>query len=132
MGGGGGGNVFENIYNEIAKKEEDIIGTSALTDVSRETKGVYDYMTGETARKQKEAEKDAKKKAKAAQAKAKQKMEEEKDLAASRKEVEKKRSAAAGAQSRKEKKGRRSTILTDTLGSAGGEENQGRKSLLGY
>lgn len=38
---------------------------------------------------------------------------------------------AKARQRKKADKGRRSTILTDSLGGAGGEENQNKKSLLG-
>lgn len=38
---------------------------------------------------------------------------------------------AKARQRRKADKGRKSTILTDSLGGAGGEENQGKKNLLG-
>ena len=41
------------------------------------------------------------------------------------------RKSSAARQKSRSRKGRRSTILTDNLGSVGGEENQGKKTLLG-
>jgi len=130
--GGGGGNVFENIYNEVAKKTKDITGSDVLNDVARESKPVYDELTGENARKKKAMEKKAEKKVKAAQATARAEKKKRDATAAARTGAEEGRDSALSSQSRRGKKGRRSTILTDKLGGVGGEDNQGRKSLLGY
>lgn len=134
------GNALENIYNEVTKASDTVIktGTFGMVDseeirgnIERELKPVYDEVTGENARKKKRAEQEAERATKKAIGQQKVKMKEQEDLSKARTEATKKRSASAKQQSKKDKTGRRSTILTDNLGSVGGSDNQGKKSLLG-
>jgi len=134
MSSGGGGNVFENIYNEIGKKQEDILGKDLAVNnmFARETRGVYNELDGTNARKKKAAEKEAKKAQTKQIAMAKKKQEDEKALGEARSDAEGMRDSAIGRTgSKKRKTGRSGTILTDSLGDNGGSENQGKKNLLG-
>jgi len=102
-----------------------------VKDAIRESKPYYDELTGENARKKDQSEKDAEKDVARSIVKSKAKKKEADTLEGERDDAKKQRSGSLRRQSQKKKRGRRSTILTDNLGSLGGEENQGKKSLLG-
>ncbi len=135
------GNALENVYNSITTASDQIINTASFGtidaeeirgNIEGETKPFYDEITGENARKKKAAEQKAERATKKAISEQKKKTQQRDKLEGERTQAAKQRSAASSQQSKKGKTGRRSTILTDNLGSLGGEENQGKKSLLGY
>ena len=128
----GGGNTFENLYGEIEDAEKKLTGGSFYKDYARETKKGYDEVDGTNARKRDQSGKNAEKNQKKQIAKAKKKVSDKKDLDKARSDAEDSRdSMASRSVKKKAKKGRSGTILTDSLGVAGGSENQGKKNLLG-